>query len=134
MREKGAPPGRLAVTDASGDHLPRQAAYRPAASVNQAGLPGQAVAVLADPDHIPVALAQSAWGQHDELRAVAEDLDDVLAQAAGRGAGVQLGLDHDVPVGQVQPPGEPEQRRHLGLPAARPEHADAAELVLHQAG
>ena len=47
--EERAAPGRLAVAGGAGDHLPRQPAHRPAVVVDQAGLPGQALAVLAPP-------------------------------------------------------------------------------------
>src|SRR5262249_20413441 len=134
VRQEGAAPGGLAVAGTPGNDLPRQPADWPAAHVDEAGLPGQAVAILADPDHVPVALAQAAWREHDQLGRMPEYLDDVLAQPAGRRPGVELGLDHDAAIGQVQPAGEPEQRGYLGLAAARLEHADAAELVLDQAG
>ena len=105
--EERAAPGRFAVAAAAGDHLPGQPAHRPPVAVHQAGLPGQAVAVLGHPDHVPVALPQPARGEHDQLGGVPEHLGDVLAQPARGRAGVQLGLDHDVPAGQVQPAGEP---------------------------
>src|SRR5580658_3813577 len=134
MSQEGTAPRRLAITGAAGDDLPGQPAYRPAPRVHQAGLPGQALAVLNHPDDVPVALAQPAGGKHDQLRRVPEDLADVLAQPARGCTGVEFGLDHDVSVVQVQAPGEPQQRRHLSFPAAWLEHADPAELVLDQAG
>src|SRR6185437_2474946 len=131
---EGAAPGRLAVAGAARHDLPRQAAHRSAAHVDQPGLPGQAVAVLDHPHHVAVGLAQSARCEHDQLGSVPEYLADVLAQPTRRGAGVKFGLDHDVAVVQVQSACEPQQRGDLSLPAARLEHADPAEFVLHQTG
>ena len=46
------------------DDVRRQAAHRPAAHVEQAGLPGQRLAVLDHPDDVAAALAQPAGGEH----------------------------------------------------------------------
>ena len=84
MGEEGAAPGGLGVGDAAGDDLVRQPAHRPAAKVDQPGLPGQPLAVLGDPHEVAAALAQAAAGDDLDLGAVAENLGDLLAQAAGR--------------------------------------------------
>ena len=62
---------------------------------------------------------------------VAEDLGDVLAQPTGRGAGVELGLHHDLAADDVQAAGEPEHRRDLGLAAAGLGDVGVGELRLH---
>src|SRR6516225_9196966 len=89
------PPGRAGqrqcrLGPGAGHLVPGQATDRPAVAVHQAGLPGQAVAILAHPYHVPVALAQPARREHDQVAGVAEHLGDVLAQPACRGAGVKL--------------------------------------------
>ena len=66
------------------DDLRRQPAHRTAAAVEQAGLPGQRLAVLDDPDDVAAALAQAAGGEHDDVAGVAVDLGDVACAAAGR--------------------------------------------------
>src|ERR1039458_5116946 len=65
---------------------------------------------------------------------MAEDLSHVLAEPARRRTSIKLRLDHDPAGRQVQAAGEPQQRGHLGFPAARLDYGDAAELVLHQPG
>ena len=67
-----------------------------------------------------------------DVAGVPEHLGDVPAQPAGRVAGVELGLDHDPPADDVQPAGEPQRGRDLGLAAARLGHLEPAELVLDQ--
>ena len=118
VREERAAPGRLGVADGAATTLRRQPAHRAAAAVEQAGLPGQRLAVLDDPHDVAAALAQPAGGQHEHVAGVAVDLGDVLAQPAGGRAGVELGLDDDPAADDVQPAGEPQQRRHLRLAAA----------------
>src|ERR1039458_1646061 len=65
---------------------------------------------------------------------MAEDLSHVLAEPARRRTSIKLRLDHDPAGRQVQAAGEPQQRGHLGFPAARLDYGDAAELVLDQPG
>ncbi len=132
--EERAAPGGLAVAAGPGHYLPGQPAHRPPMTVHEPGLARQALAVLVHPHHVTIALAQAAGGQHDQLGGVAENLGHILAEPACRRAGVELSLDHDPPRGQVQPAGEPQQRGYLGLPAARFQDGDPAELVLHQTG
>ena len=48
-----------------------------------------------------------------------------------RGTGVELGLHHDAAGDDVQPAGEPERGRDLGLPAARLGHRGVRELGFH---
>src|ERR1017187_4033941 len=133
MCEECAAPSGLAVARRAGDHLPRQAAHGAAVAVDQARLAGQAVAVLVHPHDVAVALAQAARREHDQLRGMAEYLGDVLAQPASDRPGVELSLHDDSPGRQMQTAGEPEQGGYLRLAAARLDHADAAELVFHQA-
>ena len=117
---------------APGDDLRRQAAHRAAAAVEQAGLTGQRLAVLDHADDVAAAAAQPAGGQHDHVAGVAVDLGDVAAQPARGRAGVELGLDHDPAPDDVQPTGEPQHRRDLGLAVTRLDDGQPAELVLHQ--
>src|SRR5256885_94926 len=62
------------------DDVRGQPAYRPAAYVEQAGLPGQGLAVLDHPDDVVAALAQASGGEHVDLARVAVDLGDLPAQ------------------------------------------------------
>jgi len=110
VHQEGASPGRLAVAAAAGHHLPGQPAHRAAEAVDQPGLPGQAVTALAHAHDVAAALAQAAWSEHEQLRRVPEQLGDSRAQPAGDRGRIKLGLDHDVPGGQGQAAGEPQQR------------------------
>ena len=93
--QEGAAPGGDRVAAAAGDHRGRQPAHGPAALVEQAGLPGQRLAVLDDPDDVAAALADAVALDHHHVGLVAVDVGDVLAQSPRGGAGVELGLDHD---------------------------------------
>ena len=117
--QERAAPGGLGVGDAAGDDLLRQSPHRPAAQIDQAGLAGQPLAVLGDPHEVAAAFAQAAAGQDLHLGAVAEDLGDLFAQPSGRRAGVELGLDDDVPADQVQGAGEAQHGRDLGAAGRR---------------
>ena len=130
--QERAPPGRLRVADPARDHLRRQPPYGPAALVEQAGLPGQPLAVLDHPDDVAVALAQPRAGEHLHLAGVPVHLGDVPAKPARGRAGVQLRLDHHPATDDVQPPGEPQQRGDLRPPVAGLGHRQATELVLHR--
>ena len=109
----------------------RQPADRAAARVEQAGLPGQGLAVLDHPDDVAAALAQAAALHHHDVGLVAVDLGDVPAQPSGGGAGVELGLDDDLAADDVQPAGEPQHRGDLGLAAAGLGDLGGGELCLH---
>ena len=109
----------------------RQPADRAAALVEQAGLAGQRLAVLDDPDDVAAALADAVALDHDDVGLVAVDLGDVLAQAPRGGAGVELGLDHDPAADDVQTAGEPQHRGDLGLAAAGLGDLGVGELRLH---
>src|SRR6266511_4040291 len=119
VRHERAPPGGHRAAHAGRDHVRRQAAHRPPAHVQQAGLPGQRLAVLDHPADVVAALTQPAGGQDVDLTGVPVDLGDLPAQPAGDVAGVELGL-HDHPArDDVQPTGEAQQRGHLRGAAAR---------------
>src|SRR5579859_6444872 len=126
VRQEGPAPGRLAVAGRAGHHVPGQPADRPPVAVYQPGLARQAVPVLAHPHHIPVALAQAARRDHDQVAVVPEHPGDVLAQPAGGGTGVQLSLDDDAAAGDVQAAGKAQQGGHLRLAAARLEDLNPA--------
>ena len=113
------------------DDRRRQAAHRAAALVEQAGLAGQRLAVLDDADDVAAALADAVALHHHDVGLVAVDLGDVRAQPPGRGAGVELGLDHDPAAHDVQPAGEPQHRRDLRLAAAGLRDLGARQLRLH---
>ena len=103
-----------------------QPAHRAAPAVDQAGLPGQRLAVLDHPHDVAAALAQPAGREHEDLGGVAVDLGELASQPP-RGVGrVQLRLDDDAPPDDVQPPGEPQRR---GRARTRPTRRVASEAI-----
>jgi hypothetical protein len=82
---------------------PAAARDRAAALVEQPGLAGQRLAVLDDAHDVAAALADAVALHHHDVGLVAVDLGDVRAQPPGGGAGVELGLDHDLAAHDVQP-------------------------------
>jgi hypothetical protein len=108
----------------------REASHRPAADVEQAGLPGQRLAVLDDADDVVAVLADATGGEDVDFARVAVHIGDLPAKPARDGAGVELGLDHDAARNDVQAAREAEQGRHLGPAAAWLGHVDPAQLVL----
>ena len=131
VREERAAPRGDGVAAATGHHGGRQAAHRPAALVEQAGLAGQRLAVLDHPHDVAAALADAVALHHHDVGLVAVDLGDVRAQPTGGGAGVELGLDHDPAAHDVQSAGEPQHRGDLGLATARLGDLGARQLRLH---
>jgi hypothetical protein len=111
-------PRRDRVASATGHDGRWQPADRASALVEQAGLAGQRLTLLADPDDVAAALADAVALDHDHVRLVAVDLGHVGAQPTRRGAGVELGLDDDLAVHDVQAAREPEHRGDFGLAAA----------------
>src|SRR4029079_11298891 len=93
-------------------------AHRSAASVEQARLPGERLAVADHPDDIPAALADAIAAHHHHVARVPVDLGEVAAQPPGGGTGVQLGLDDDAAAHDVQPAREAQERGDLRLAAA----------------
>src|SRR5207253_606369 len=69
--QEGATPRGLGVADAAGYDGGRQAPDRAAALVDQAGLAGQALAVLGDPDQVAHAATDVAAGEHAHAAGVA---------------------------------------------------------------
>ena len=104
------------------------------AGVDEAGLAGQGVTVLDHPHDVARATADPGAVDDHQLAGVSEDLDDVGAQPACGGAGIQLRLDDDPTADQMQPPGEPEGRGDLRLPAAGLGDLDGRQLRLHLRG
>ena len=129
--QERAAPGGDGVAAAAGDDRGRQPADRAAALVEQAGLAGQGLAVLDDPDDVAAALADAVALDHGDVGGVAVDLGDVRAQPAGGGAGVELGLDHDLAADDVQAAGEAQHGGDLGLAAAGLGDLGAGQLGLH---
>jgi hypothetical protein len=121
---------RLGVADGPGDHLRRQSPDRTAPAVDQAGLPGQGFTVPDYPDDVPGPSPQTTGRQDDDLADVPEHLGDVPAEPTGALTGIELGFDDDPAGDDVQPPGEAQGGRHLGLAAAGLGHLQTAELVL----
>jgi hypothetical protein len=130
--EERAAPGRLGVGDAAGDDMVRQTLHRTAAQVDEAGLPGEPLAVLGDPDEVPAALADAAARDDLHLGAVPEDVGDLLAQPSGDRAGVEFGLDHDVPADEMKRACEAQHGRKFRLTRGHPAHRHPAEFVLHR--
>src|SRR3569833_111552 len=134
MRQERPPPRRLGIAGGPRHHVPGQPAHRAAVVVDQPGLARQRLTLAEDPYDVAVALAQAARREHHDVGGVTEDLGEVLTQASRRGSGVELRLYHDPSAHNAQASGETQQRRHLGLAAARLHDGQPAQLVLHHAG
>ena len=115
MGEERAAPRGLRVTERRGDDLRREAADRAAPAVDEPGLPGERLAVADHADDVAVALAQPTGCEHRDVRRVAVDLGDVLAQPARGRAGVEFGLDDEPTGDEVQPAGEAQHRATSAL-------------------
>ncbi len=69
-----------------------------------------------------------------DVAGIAVDLPEGPAEPTGESAGIQLGRDDNPPADDVQPPGEPQQRRHLGATTARFAETEPAQLFFHRRG
>lgn len=71
---------------------------------------------------------------HREIRLLAEDFGEVGPQPAGGGAGVELGLHHDLPADDVKGSPETQHCRGFRLAAAGLRHLELIEFILHRGG
>src|SRR4029079_10976826 len=108
--QEGAAPRGDRVAGAPGDHGGREATDGSAPVVEQAGLPGQGLAVLDDADQVAAALPDAVALDHGDVALVPEDLGEFLAQSSACRAGVELRLDHDLAADDMEAPGEAEHR------------------------
>src|SRR5262249_13513934 len=113
VRQERATPGCLGVSDAAGHDVVRQTLDRAAAQIDEPSLAGEPLAVLRDADEEPAALPDATAGDDLDLRTVAEDVGDLLAQPPGNRPRVEFGFDDDVPTDEVQCTGEPEHGGEL---------------------
>src|SRR5690606_36277748 len=132
--QERASPRRLGIVVGAIDDQWRQPANGAAAAVDQSGLPGQLLPVAYDTYDVPAFLTQPSGGDDGEVAVVAEHLRNVTSQPAGRYPRIKLGLDDDLAADDMKAAAEPEQRRDLGLTAARLGELEASQLVLHGCG
>ena len=85
-----------------------QAADRPAARIEQAGLAGEGLAAVEHADEVLAGAAEAGCRDHGDLAAHAVELGEVFAHAAGELGRVELALHRDPAADQVQAAGEPQ--------------------------
>ncbi|CAH0271108.1 hypothetical protein SRABI128_03396 [Microbacterium sp. Bi128] len=113
--QERAAPDSFGVRGGAVHHYRRKAAHGAPPRVQEPGLAGEGLTVAHHPHHVAAAAAQAAAGDHDDLALVAVHLGDGGAQPPGGRCEVDFGLDHYPARDNVQPAGEAEHRRYLGL-------------------